>query len=127
MSLEYGLRDTEIAKYTGIRPRTMRSFRKRFREIGEVVKKPVVSGRPRLLNSLDAMVSDCHLCSYMPYILRQFLEGLVERQPDITMISAPTSTQHFSLPSLPIFLPWLPSSRYQQNRAMDDFGRMDSL
>lgn len=57
MSLESGLSDIKIAEYTGIRPRTMRSLRKRFQETGEVVKKPVVSSRPRLLNSLDATVS----------------------------------------------------------------------
>ncbi|KIJ93419.1 hypothetical protein K443DRAFT_671877 [Laccaria amethystina LaAM-08-1] len=54
MSLHCGLSDTKISEYTGIRPRTMRRLRKRFRVTGEVVKKPVVNGRPRLLNSLDA-------------------------------------------------------------------------
>jgi transposase len=57
MSLESGLSDTKIAEYTGIRPRTMRGLRQRFQETGEVVREPVVSGRPRLLNSLDATVS----------------------------------------------------------------------
>ena len=56
MWLQSGLNDTQIAEYTGIRPRTMRGLRKRFRETGEIVKKSVVDGRPRLLNSLDAMV-----------------------------------------------------------------------
>jgi transposase len=56
MSLDSGLNNTEIAKYTGIRPRTMRGLLQRYRETGEVVKKPVVSGRPRLMNSLDATV-----------------------------------------------------------------------
>jgi len=57
MSLDSGLSNTEIAKYTGICPRTMRALLKQYKETGEVVKKPVVSGRPRLLNSLDATVS----------------------------------------------------------------------
>lgn len=57
MSLDSGLSNTEIAEYTGIRPRTMRGLLKWYRETGEVVKKPVVSGRPRLMDSLDAMVS----------------------------------------------------------------------
>ena len=45
MSLESFLSDTKIAEYTGIRPRTMRRLRKQFRETGEVVRTPVVSGR----------------------------------------------------------------------------------
>ena len=57
MSLHCSLSDTKIAKYTGIRPRTMRGLSKRFRDTGKVVKKPVVNGCPRLLNLLDAMVS----------------------------------------------------------------------
>jgi hypothetical protein len=58
MSLEYGLRDTEIAEYTRIHPRIMWGLCKLFRETGEVVKKPVVSSCPRRVNLLDAMVSD---------------------------------------------------------------------
>ncbi|KAF9228414.1 hypothetical protein BS17DRAFT_692835 [Gyrodon lividus] len=69
MSLVSGLNNTEMADYTGIRPRTMRVLPKRFRETGEIVKKPVVAGQPRLLNSLDAM----------------FLQDLVERQPDMML------------------------------------------
>ncbi|KAJ3510040.1 hypothetical protein NLJ89_g4895 [Agrocybe chaxingu] len=67
MSVESHLNDEEIAEYTGIRPRTMRRLRQQYRETGEIERKPVVSGRPRLLNALDAT----------------FLEALVERQPDI--------------------------------------------
>ena len=57
ISLDSGLSNTEIAKYTSIRPRTMRALLKWYKETGKVVKKSVVSGHPRLLNSLDAMVS----------------------------------------------------------------------
>ena len=56
MSLQSGPNDMQVAEYTGIRPRTMRGLCKRFRETGEIVKKSAVHGRPRLLNSLDAMV-----------------------------------------------------------------------
>ena len=56
MSLESGLSDEQIAEYTGIRPRTMRRIRQRYEETGEIVRRPVVSGRPRVLNSLDATV-----------------------------------------------------------------------
>lgn len=85
MSLQSGLNDTQIAEYTGIRPRTMRGLRKRFRETGEIVKKPVVSGRPRLLNSLDAMVGALNTCLCMSYTFIQFIEDLVVRQPDIML------------------------------------------
>ena len=57
MSLDSSLSNMEIVKYTSIHPRTMRALLKQYKETGEVVKKPVVSGHPRLLNSLDAMVS----------------------------------------------------------------------
>ncbi|KAF8161882.1 hypothetical protein BJ912DRAFT_797737, partial [Pholiota molesta] len=69
MSLDSGVSDEHIARYTGIRPRTMRRIRAQFQKDGDVVKKPVVAGRPRLLNSLDAM----------------FVQDLVERQPDIML------------------------------------------
>ena len=48
MSLQSGLNDMQIAEYTGICPRTMRGLRKRFRETGEIMKKSVVDGRPKL-------------------------------------------------------------------------------
>ena len=62
MLLESRLSDVKISEYTGIRPR-MISLRKleRFQETGEVVRKPVVNGRPRFLNSLDATVSAYHM------------------------------------------------------------------
>jgi len=49
MSLQSGVSDAKIAEYTGVRPRTMRGLRKRFQETGEVVRKPVVSGRPCII------------------------------------------------------------------------------
>ena len=61
MALDCGLSKIEIAEYTGIRPRTMRRLLQRYRETGEVVRKPVVSGRPRLMNALDATVSPHHV------------------------------------------------------------------
>jgi len=56
MSLESGLSDEKIAEYTGIRSRTMRRMRQRYEETGESMRRPIVSGRPRVLNSLDATV-----------------------------------------------------------------------
>ena len=38
MSLQAGLTDAKIAEYTGIRPRTMRLLRERFKKTGKVVK-----------------------------------------------------------------------------------------
>ncbi|KAF8876600.1 hypothetical protein CPB84DRAFT_411658 [Gymnopilus junonius] len=49
----------------------MRRLRKTFRETGETVPVQVVQGRPRLLDALDADVN--------------FLEGLIERQPDMLL------------------------------------------
>lgn len=69
MSLNHGLSDTKIAQYTGIRPRTMRGLRKRLQDTGEIVKKPVVAGRPRLLNSLDATVSFFQYTSHPSHTL----------------------------------------------------------
>ena len=46
----------QIAEYTGIHPRTMRDLHKHFQETGEIMKKSVVHGQPKLLNSLDATV-----------------------------------------------------------------------
>jgi hypothetical protein len=69
MSLESHISDARIAEYTGIRPRMMRGLHKQFRETGEIVRRPVVNGRPRLLSSLDATVS----ASY--YMLLHLLES----------------------------------------------------
>jgi transposase-like protein len=68
MSLESGASDETISKYTGIRPRTMRRIRAQFEKDGEVVKKPVVAGRSRLLNSLDAMVSPSFIYINKPFL-----------------------------------------------------------
>jgi len=69
----------EIAKYTSIHPRMMRGLLKQYKETGKVVKKPVVSGCPRLLNSLDATVSLLQVSRYYTsHPLLQFIESLVE-------------------------------------------------
>ena len=57
MLLESHISDAKIAEYTGICPRMMRGLCKQFQETGEIVRKPVMNGCPRLLSSLDAMVS----------------------------------------------------------------------
>ncbi|KIL67439.1 hypothetical protein M378DRAFT_42894, partial [Amanita muscaria Koide BX008] len=69
MSLNEGVSDRFICRYTGISQRAMKRLRKTYRETGEVVRMPLDAGRPRIIDSLDAM----------------FLEGCIERQPDISL------------------------------------------
>ncbi|KAI0782606.1 hypothetical protein C8Q75DRAFT_686486, partial [Abortiporus biennis] len=69
MSLHHHLSDTKINNLLGIRPRTMRRVRKNYRETGSVVRTALCPGRPRELDGLEA----------------KFLEGCVERQPDIML------------------------------------------
>ncbi|KAH9920784.1 uncharacterized protein B0H18DRAFT_825165, partial [Fomitopsis serialis] len=70
MSLERHLSDKWIRDCTGISRRTLKRLRKLYRDTGEVIRKPFATGRPRILDGLDA----------------SFVEGLVERQPDISLI-----------------------------------------
>ncbi|KAG2747363.1 hypothetical protein P692DRAFT_201693419, partial [Suillus brevipes Sb2] len=53
------IRDPTIRRYTGISERSLRYIRKTYRETGEVVRTPVCTGRPRILDTLDANVSNC--------------------------------------------------------------------
>lgn len=57
LSLHHHLSDNQIRDYMGISPCTMKRLRKLFQDTGELVKIPVVQGRPQKLNSLDAHVS----------------------------------------------------------------------
>ena len=52
-----GLQDRTIRRYTGVSERSMRYLRKTFRETGEVVRVPLCTGRPRILDSLDTTVN----------------------------------------------------------------------
>ncbi|KAG2031835.1 hypothetical protein BDR03DRAFT_841967, partial [Suillus americanus] len=63
------IKDPAIYRYTGISERSIRYLRKTYRETGEVVRTPICTGRPRILDSLDA----------------NFLEACIERQPDILL------------------------------------------
>ncbi|CAE6531488.1 unnamed protein product [Rhizoctonia solani] len=58
-----------IYDLTDISVRTVQRTMQTYRETGNVVRKPVVTGRPRALNALDIA----------------YLEALVERQPDRTL------------------------------------------
>jgi hypothetical protein len=60
MSLNEGVSDTYIRRYMGISQRAMKRLRKTYRETGEPTQLPVCAGRPRLLDTLDAIVSHLH-------------------------------------------------------------------
>ena len=64
LSLNLGIPDKDIRSYIGISPRAMRRLRKTYRERGETVPQPVTQGRPRLLDALDATVSNLNI--YIP-------------------------------------------------------------
>ncbi|KAJ7195146.1 hypothetical protein C8J57DRAFT_1034312, partial [Mycena rebaudengoi] len=56
-----------IAKSNGVSVRTIQRVTKRWRTTGQVAKRSIAIGRPRILSSMDV----------------SYLEGLVERTPDI--------------------------------------------
>ena len=88
MSFGHGVCDRDIHRYTGISQRAMKRLRKTYRETGEVAKVLVCTGRPRLLDSLDAgvRISTCFSGWSVPVDIAQFLEGCIERQPDIMLV-----------------------------------------
>ncbi|KAG2363955.1 hypothetical protein BDR07DRAFT_1402898 [Suillus spraguei] len=42
------VKDPTIRRYTGTSERSLRYFRKTYRETGEVIRIPVCAGRPRI-------------------------------------------------------------------------------
>jgi hypothetical protein len=56
MSLNEGVTDRDIRRFTGISQRAMKRLRKTYRKTGEVVNIPVTDSCPRLLDSLGANV-----------------------------------------------------------------------
>ncbi|KAF8954675.1 Homeodomain-like protein [Flammula alnicola] len=66
MSLR-GMRVKDIVKATGICRRTVARIKGTWKSTGEVVRKSLENGRPRVLSSLEV----------------SYLESLVERTPDI--------------------------------------------
>jgi transposase len=53
MSLQ-GLRDSDIHEYMGISVRSLKRLRSTFRETGgDVSRKPISTGRPRILTSIN--------------------------------------------------------------------------
>ena len=62
MSLQ-GIGDIEIRKLTGISERSVKRLRHTYRNTGAVSCKPVASGRPRSLSSMEVKVR--HTGTYM--------------------------------------------------------------
>jgi transposase len=60
MSLR-GMKTRDIEHATGIKCRTIRRFISMWKSTGEVVKHPLETGRPRVLTSLEVLVS--HKCT----------------------------------------------------------------
>jgi transposase-like protein len=64
MSLNEGVSDDDIYRFIGISQRTLRRLRKTYQETGQTVRIPVSPGRPRLLDTLDSLVSHFLLFHY---------------------------------------------------------------
>jgi transposase len=67
MASQTEMSQREIRTLTGVSERAQRHLKKLFDRTGEVARQAFPAGRPHLLTSIDAM----------------FLEGCIERQPDI--------------------------------------------
>ena len=69
MSLQ-GICDMEIRNLTGISERSVKRLRRTYRNSGAVSCKPVASGRPRLLSSMEVKVSHTGIrmmCTFLTY------------------------------------------------------------
>ena len=55
MSLQ-GLSDSDIREYTGISERSLKRLRSSYRAIGAVSRKPLDTGRPRVLTAIEVKV-----------------------------------------------------------------------
>ncbi|KAG1839818.1 hypothetical protein DFJ58DRAFT_667500 [Suillus subalutaceus] len=62
------IKDPMIRRYTGISERSLRYLRKAYWETGEVVRTPVIT-----------------YSQYYIYVISQFLEACIKRQPDILL------------------------------------------
>ena len=77
MSLNENVSDDDIHAYIGISQRTMRRLRKLYEETGETIRVPVAPGRPRLLDTLDALVSHLLLSLYSLLIFLSFSKAVL--------------------------------------------------
>ena len=55
MSLQ-GLSDSDIREFTGISERSLKRLRSTYRAIGAVSRKPLETGRPRVLTVMEVKV-----------------------------------------------------------------------
>ena len=55
MSLQ-GLSDSDIRKYTGISERSLKRLRSTYCAVGAVSRKPLDTGRPRVLTAIEVKV-----------------------------------------------------------------------
>ncbi|KAH9940660.1 hypothetical protein B0H21DRAFT_676921, partial [Amylocystis lapponica] len=62
-----GMTRRKIRLLTGISERAQRRWKGIYDRTGDVIGRPLIAGRPRLLDAIDAL----------------FLEGCIERRPDI--------------------------------------------
>ena len=60
-----GASTASIEEFYGIKESTMRRLRQTYRQTGDVVRAPVFSGRPRLMDGLNANVSLFSLIFYL--------------------------------------------------------------
>ena len=82
---QQGLSDELIKQYLGVGGRTMRRLRATHHAIGDVVRIPMYPGRPRILDGLDARVRSPFLSLHCLTNFSQFLEGCIQRQPDMSL------------------------------------------
>ena len=81
-----GLSDPQVEQFLGISGWAMRRLRQTYQETGEAVWIPACPGRSRILDGLDAQVRPLLFISRLYYwLLSQFLEGCILRQPDMTL------------------------------------------
>ncbi|EGO04579.1 hypothetical protein SERLA73DRAFT_128607 [Serpula lacrymans var. lacrymans S7.3] len=67
LSCIHGLSNRHVSRYLGISQRTIRRIRKTFRDTGEVGHQPACQGQPCAFDGLE------------------FLEGCIEKQPDMIL------------------------------------------
>ncbi len=83
-----GVNHKDIRRYTLVSPRSTRRAVELFRRTGQLVRVPLVRGRPRLFNGFDLAVRHQGYSSYLlltTLTCLQFLESWVERKPDIML------------------------------------------
>jgi transposase len=81
--LSLTLKPVEIARLVGIHANTVRNIIKLWTTTGQVTRMNAQRGRPRELDNLELAVSSFFLLSHSTSRSPQYIEGLIERRPDI--------------------------------------------